>query len=168
MKFIRVIFTALILFTSSPAHSFSIQLNEPQINGLMAAYFPVAFSYEQADIQLTNASITVKGNTRRLQVNADIKATQANDFVQGTVAIDGEIAYDKNTHKLHIIEPRLIHANINDSSFKKQDINSWLQKAFNQALPVIVLLDFKKLNFQGLTIQPNRIEVLENSVLIEI
>lgn len=168
MKFIRVIFTAFILFTSSPVHSFAIQLNESQINGLMTAYFPVAFSYEQADIQLSNASIVVKGKTKRLQVNAHIKAQQAQNFIQGTISIDGEIAYDKSSQKLQIIEPRLIHADIKESSFKKQDINGWLQKAFNQSLPVIVLLDFKKLNFQGLSIQPNRIEVLENSVLIEI
>ncbi|WP_016954864.1 DUF1439 domain-containing protein [Catenovulum agarivorans] len=168
MKLTRWLFSICLLLITSSAHSFAIQLTESQINGLLTAYFPVSFNYEYADIQLTEANLVIKGKNKRLQVNAHINAQQQNNFIRGTVSIDGEIAYDKSSQKLQIIEPRLIHANIKESSFNKKDINTWLQQAFNQSLPIIVLLDFKKLNFQGLTIQPNKIEVLDNSILIEI
>ncbi|WP_440905063.1 DUF1439 domain-containing protein [Catenovulum sp. SX2] len=168
MKLTKWLFSLCLLLASHSAYSFSIQLNESQINGLLTAYFPVSFNYEQADIQLSNASLVINGKQKRLQVNAHINAQQQNNFIRGTLSIDGEIAYDKSSQKLQIIEPRLIHADIKESSFNKKDINTWLQQAFNQSLPIIVLLDFKKWNFQGLTIQPNKIEVLESSILIEI
>ncbi|KMT64522.1 DUF1439 domain-containing protein [Catenovulum maritimum] len=168
MKLLRIIFTSFVLFTSNPVHSFVIELNEIQINSLMSVYFPLAFNYEQAEIQLTNANVTVKGENKRLQVTAHFKIQQSADFMIGTVTVDGQVAYDKALHKLQIIEPKLINADITESSFKRNDINDWLQKAFHHSLPIIVLLDFKQLNFRGLALQPVRVEVLTKSVLIEI
>jgi hypothetical protein len=167
--FMRRWLAGLLLLSATPAHAYTVEITQPELQAMIVQGFPIRQQMPFASAILSQPRITIPPSGKRLRLAVAISTTFPNNITsKGRAEIEGELGYDADKGEFHLREPSVTALSFDQLPPQYRElVTSIVSGIAYQTLPIIVIyrLDEKDLR-QSMARQTLREVTVSNGKLI--
>lgn len=159
----------LASFIATACWAFGFTIGESQINSMLALTFPYETRMGESHIKLSNPKPHFYEQSQQVGItlNISLKDETSGQTAKAKALVKGGIRFDNKAQQLQLVKPSIASLDWQDqSSGANQELAKQVTQLVGQDLPVIVLLDIKKLT--GSTMTPTLSDIKVKASGIEV
>ncbi|GAA0854378.1 hypothetical protein [Aliiglaciecola litoralis] len=159
-KSLYMLFVAVCLLTTFHASAFVLTVSEKQLNNMLKLTFPIVREYQGIYATFADPMVQLDALDQKVLITTTITAVQDGKTLKARGTIEGVFDYDPLDQQLRFEKPSLKDFTILENNIEgAEHAVRTLKQTIGRNLPVILLVDFKQLDFGLGSVVPREIDI---------
>jgi hypothetical protein len=157
-----------LLLASLPSHAMMLVVNGPQMQTMMAGFFPHTQQFASWQVVLSEPVPEFFAAKQAVALAVNMRVSEGGRLANAWGKISGQLAYNPNNQQLQLIKPKLVEFDVKDGDKELgKQLRTHLGAQIGQSLPIIVLFDVKQMGGAASWIKPNSVKVVSDGIAID-